>query len=109
MSVIDKVKEETDDTETVTYTHVCKDCAHVIAKHEVFWVPFFLFLSAPLSLSLSLSHTPIKSSPPFWQYEFEVEGDFQKYSMNCMLCGWGEDERSYMPDDPRLFQDPDDY
>lgn len=76
MSVIDKVSDETDETETVTYTHVCEECGHIIAKHE---------------------------------YEFEIDGDYQKFSMNCMLCGWGEDERSIMPDDPRLHQDPDDY
>jgi len=35
------------------------------------------------------------------EYTFSVDDQFQEYSMNCMLCGYGEDSCSFMPDDPR--------
>lgn len=35
------------------------------------------------------------------EYTFSVGDEFQEYSMNCMLCGYGEDSASFMPDDPR--------
>lgn len=35
------------------------------------------------------------------EYSFSVDDQDQQYSMNCMLCGFGEDTCSFMPDDPR--------
>ncbi|XP_064600124.1 protein Churchill-like [Liolophura sinensis] len=35
------------------------------------------------------------------EYTFKVEGEFQVYQMECILCGNGEDERSILPVDPR--------
>ena len=35
------------------------------------------------------------------QYTFWVDGEYQEYSMTCILCGRGADSISVMPDDPR--------
>lgn len=35
------------------------------------------------------------------EHLFRVEGDYQVYEMQCLLCGHGEDQRSIMPFDPR--------
>ena len=35
------------------------------------------------------------------RYEFWVEGGYQEYRMDCMLCGLGEDSVSVMPTDPK--------
>jgi|ERR1711934_1346990 len=35
------------------------------------------------------------------EYTFKVEGDYQVYEMNCLLCGSAEDQRSILPVDPR--------
>jgi len=32
--IINKKKDETELTESVTYTHVCAECEHVIAQHN---------------------------------------------------------------------------
>ena len=36
------------------------------------------------------------------EYAFQVDDNFQNFSMMCLLCGRAEDTRSVMPDDPRL-------
>lgn len=38
------------------------------------------------------------------EYTFEVDEDFQEYTMDCDLCGHGEIEVSILPDDPREKQ-----
>lgn len=35
------------------------------------------------------------------EHLFWIEGDYQIYEMQCLLCGHGEDQRSIMPLDPR--------
>ncbi|XP_072040985.1 protein Churchill-like [Amphiura filiformis] len=35
------------------------------------------------------------------QYTFCVDGEYQEYSMTCMLCGRGSDSISVLPNDPR--------
>ncbi|XP_022093547.1 protein Churchill-like isoform X2 [Acanthaster planci] len=34
------------------------------------------------------------------QYEFRIEGEYQEYSMVCILCGRAEDTVSILPIDP---------
>ena len=34
-------------------------------------------------------------------HKFWIDGDYQEYTMECMLCGVAEDSISIMPDDPR--------
>lgn len=34
-------------------------------------------------------------------HKFWVEGDYQEYEMECLLCGTGEDSISILPIDPR--------
>jgi hypothetical protein len=34
-------------------------------------------------------------------YHFSIEGEFQVYEMDCMLCGYGEDSRTILPFDSR--------
>jgi len=34
-------------------------------------------------------------------YEFSVEGEYQEYEMDCMLCGTGQATHSIDPIDPR--------
>ncbi|XP_071790824.1 protein Churchill-like [Asterias amurensis] len=34
------------------------------------------------------------------QYEFRIDGEYQEYSMVCILCGRAQDTRSILPDDP---------
>ena len=36
------------------------------------------------------------------EYAFQVDENFQNFSMMCLLCGRAEDTRSVLPDDPRL-------
>ncbi len=35
------------------------------------------------------------------QYTFCVDGEYQEYSMTCLLCGRGSDSISVLPHDPR--------
>ncbi|XP_062504196.1 protein Churchill-like [Corticium candelabrum] len=35
------------------------------------------------------------------EYTFSVDDEFQEYTMNCVLCGYGEATVSILPDDPR--------
>ena len=35
------------------------------------------------------------------QYTFCVDGEYQEYSMTCLLCGRGADSISVLPNDPR--------
>jgi hypothetical protein len=35
------------------------------------------------------------------EYTFAVDDQYQEYSMNCLLCGYGEATVSILPDDPR--------
>ncbi|XP_074655955.1 protein Churchill-like [Tubulanus polymorphus] len=39
------------------------------------------------------------------EYTFEVDDDFQHYTMMCELCGCAEDQRSILPYDPRAQQE----
>lgn len=39
-------------------------------------------------------------------YTFEVDEEFQKYEMDCPLCGYGQHEVSIEVEDPRLAPDP---
>uniref|UniRef100_T1JJU4 Protein Churchill n=1 Tax=Strigamia maritima TaxID=126957 RepID=T1JJU4_STRMM len=39
------------------------------------------------------------------EYSFKVNGGYQEYEMECLLCGRAEDSISIMPDDPRLQND----
>jgi len=34
-------------------------------------------------------------------HRFWVDGDYQEYEMECLLCGTAEDSISVLPDDPR--------
>ncbi|XP_003386737.2 PREDICTED: protein Churchill-like [Amphimedon queenslandica] len=38
------------------------------------------------------------------EYTFTLDEEFQEYSMNCALCGYGSDTVSILPDDPREKQ-----
>lgn len=68
IKIANKKRNEEGDLETVTYTHHCPKCDHVICDHK---------------------------------YTFEVNGDYQEYNMECMLCGIGEATISIEPEDPR--------
>ncbi|XP_065844662.1 protein Churchill-like isoform X2 [Oscarella lobularis] len=35
------------------------------------------------------------------EYTFTVTEEYQEYTMNCLLCGYGEATVSILPDDPR--------
>lgn len=39
------------------------------------------------------------------EYCFRVDGDFQEYEMDCMLCGRGEDVVTILPDDMHVEQE----
>eukprot|EP00698_Gefionella_okellyi_P017258 TRINITY_DN5021_c0_g1_i1.p2 TRINITY_DN5021_c0_g1~~TRINITY_DN5021_c0_g1_i1.p2 ORF type:complete len:123 (+),score=4.44 TRINITY_DN5021_c0_g1_i1:147-515(+) len=39
-------------------------------------------------------------------YSFSVEGKYQHYLMECLLCGRGQYEASYLPKDPKRASGP---
>ncbi|ELR25213.1 churchill domain containing 1, putative [Acanthamoeba castellanii str. Neff] len=43
------------------------------------------------------------------EYTFTIDGEYQEYAMNCVLCGYGEDRVSIMPDDPEKIAQYDMY
>ncbi|XP_032919556.1 protein Churchill isoform X2 [Catharus ustulatus] len=75
--------------EIVTYDHLCKNCHHLIARHEYTFSVVDDYQSLKGFRASSLC-PGLCGVPPALEY-----------TMLCLLCGRAEDSVSILPDDPR--------
>uniref|UniRef100_A0A3B4HAE0 Protein Churchill n=2 Tax=Haplochromini TaxID=319058 RepID=A0A3B4HAE0_9CICH len=94
--ISNKATEDDDGEEIVTYDHVCKNCDHVIARHEYTFsvVDEYQASSAVVTKPVEIHTVDSVTLRVFFCV-------VQEYTMLCMLCGKAEDSISVLPDDPR--------
>lgn len=68
---------------------VCQQCEHVVAKHE-----YTFSVDEEYQVGDTLDYTVR------WIGQ-TLSLVLQEYSMNCLLCGYGEATVSILPEDPR--------
>lgn len=89
------------------FADVCKNCNHVIARHEY---TFSVVDEYQVSGVWFIHHNLVDPCHLLIEHNSRVSAsvvlqvclfNVQEYTMLCMLCGKAEDSISVLPDDPR--------
>lgn len=86
----------------LSFPDVCKNCDHVIARHEyTFSVVDEYQVTSARGYKVLAKVTPTPCLTRFSPTAPLFISCYQEYTMLCMLCGKAEDSISVLPDDPR--------